>query len=87
MIVCVPAALDVMPPPLIVSVLEPPITNWPALLSNVTLLTLRLEFTIGVNRVVPAKLTLAVPLLTGAPLGFQLFPVVQLLLLPPPSQV
>src|SRR3990172_1717803 len=59
--------------------------NAPAVLLKTTPSTSQLTSTLGIRRVLPANVTVAVPLLAGTALGFQLFAELQLLSVAPPS--
>src|SRR5207248_9127301 len=81
-----------MPPPSMMSVKPPvdPRTKGLAVLLKVSELMSHLASMSGVRRRAPPKTTLAAPLLTGAVLSgtpVQLTPLLQRLLMPPPSQV
>src|SRR5262245_23238782 len=60
--------------------------NEPAGLRNEMDCAARGDGTMGVRRTEPRKAMFAVPSLIGTALGFQLFAVVQLSFVPPPSQ-
>src|SRR4030065_1041821 len=59
--------------------------NAPSVFLKTTPSTSKLTSTLGIRRVLPANVTVAVPLLAGTALGFQLFAELQLLSVAPPS--